>query len=247
MIEKNSQSKTGSLFEKIIHNKEFLFLCGILFVGLVLRAAYLSEIVKDPDFTTPTTDAAYHDYWARALVSGDWTQLGKMNDPQIQSTPYFRPPGYPYFLAFVYWLTGSSFLAARIVQMGIGLINCILPNDIPHHTEEVSWSVPPWGVTGHQLSPDIGAILTHQFAQSYWDAFNSTMAIHISIQIPATWSQTWEFRGFANNHHLSGATRPTITVITDWTADSSPLLKLVLADFGTEDYIDLQPLVDNKF
>ncbi len=107
----------------------WLVLVGILLSGAVLRVSYLREIVKSPSFSHPQIDAGYHDYWARALAGGDWkisegfTETG---DPEIRTIPYFRPPGYPYFLAFVYYLSGGSYLAARIFQMSLGLVNCLL-------------------------------------------------------------------------------------------------------------------------
>jgi len=105
---------------------ELIVLAVILLIGLFLRGSYLLEIVKNPDFTAPEIDAAFHDYWARGLADGDWSPSENMSDPEIRSTPYFRPPGYPYFLTLVYLLSGSSFLAARIVQMWLGLANCVL-------------------------------------------------------------------------------------------------------------------------
>ncbi len=107
----------------------WLVLAAILLVGAMLRASYLREIVHNPDFSLPQVDPAYHDYWARGLALGDWTlpkNLGNWSDPQIRSTPYLRPPGYPSFLAGVHYLTGGSYLAARIAQMSLGLVNCIL-------------------------------------------------------------------------------------------------------------------------
>jgi tetratricopeptide (TPR) repeat protein len=105
---------------------ELLILSVILLTGLFLRISYLLEIIKSPDFTVPMVDAAYHDYWARGLANGSWAVPNNRSDPQIRSTPYLRPPGYPYFLALVYFLSGSSFLAVRIVQIGLGLVNCVL-------------------------------------------------------------------------------------------------------------------------
>lgn len=96
-------------------------LCALLAVGALLRGLYLAEIVDAPDFTAPQVDGGYHDTWARALLSGNWAPPPHQHDPLIQTTPYFRPPGYPYFLAFVYWLTDSSYLGIRIVQMTLGL------------------------------------------------------------------------------------------------------------------------------
>jgi len=112
--------------QKTLRTSEILILTAILLTGLVLRGLYLSEIRKNPDFTVPMVNAAYHDYWARGLASGEWPVPDNRNDPEVRSTPYLRPPGYFYFLALVYLLSGSSFLAVRIVQMALGLVNCVL-------------------------------------------------------------------------------------------------------------------------
>ena len=103
-----------------------LVLAGILLSGLALRISYLREIVNNPDFSLPQLDACFHDYWARGLVAKDWTIPKNYNDPRISVSPYFRPPGYPFFLALIYYLSGCNYLAARIVQMGLGLVNCLL-------------------------------------------------------------------------------------------------------------------------
>ncbi|MBA7486416.1 Beta-barrel assembly-enhancing protease [subsurface metagenome] len=106
-----------------------LALAGIILLGLVLRISYLREIVHNPDFSFPQIDAGYYDYWARGLATGDWTvpeNFSNFVDPEIRVSPYFRPPGYPFFLAFVYHLSNGSYLTARIVQMALGLANCVL-------------------------------------------------------------------------------------------------------------------------
>ncbi|MDI6826939.1 MAG: glycosyltransferase family 39 protein, partial [Armatimonadota bacterium] len=107
-------------------SRELIILAFILLVGASVRGLYLKEIVGTPGFDSPGLDAGYHDYWARALVSGDWAPPHGFRDPEIQRTPFFRPPGYPYFLAFIYLITGSSHLWACIFQMTLGLINCVL-------------------------------------------------------------------------------------------------------------------------
>ena len=103
-----------------------LVLALILIGGMLLRAAYLSERVQAPDFRVPLKDAAYHDYWARALVSGDWTPPPGEPDPRIREVPFMRPPGYPYFLAGLYALTGGSYAGAIAGQMLLGLVNVLL-------------------------------------------------------------------------------------------------------------------------
>ncbi len=105
---------------------DWIALGAILVFGLVLRIVYLTEIDGSPAFRYPAYDAAFNDYWARCLASGEWSAPEFYPDPQIQDTPFFRPPGYPYFLAGVYVLTGQSYLGARIVQMLMGLASVVL-------------------------------------------------------------------------------------------------------------------------
>ena len=106
--------------------RPWLVLAAIVLVGLLLRASYLREIQDAPDFEAPRRDAEMYDYWARAMLSGDWTPPPGRTNPQIPATPYTRPPGYPYFLALVYWLSGDGYWAARAVQMTLGLLSTIL-------------------------------------------------------------------------------------------------------------------------
>jgi tetratricopeptide (TPR) repeat protein len=74
-------------------------------------------------------DACFHDYWARALLSGNYEDLppgAAGMDPEIQEHPYFRPPGYPLFLGGAYALCGASHEGARAIQMALGLVNVLL-------------------------------------------------------------------------------------------------------------------------
>ena len=105
---------------------EIAILVAILLVGALIRGLYLAEMVRAPDFAYPGVDPGYHDYWARGLVTGDWTKYPPFPNPHIQTTPYFRPPGYPYFLALIYLLTHCNLVAARIIQMAIGLLSAFL-------------------------------------------------------------------------------------------------------------------------
>ena len=52
---------------------EYVALAGILLLGVILRLWYLSQIVHAPDFAAPQQDPAVFDWYARALVTGDWT------------------------------------------------------------------------------------------------------------------------------------------------------------------------------
>ncbi len=107
-------------------NRERWLLAAILAAGFLLRLTYLLEISRAPDFDRPQFEAQYHDYWARAIVTGDWTPPAGVTDPEIRSRPYFRPPGYPFFLALIYRLAGPGYWWPRVLQMAMGLVSCLL-------------------------------------------------------------------------------------------------------------------------
>ncbi len=106
--------------------REWICLTAILALGLFLRLWYFSELVHAPDFRALRQDLDVQDYQARAMLSGDWTVRDGENDPEIPTTPYYRPPGYPYFLAIVYWFSNGSYLAPRLVHFALGLTTATL-------------------------------------------------------------------------------------------------------------------------
>ena len=107
--------------------RDWVLVSAILVLGLILRVWYLAEAVHAPDFSAPQQDPAVMDYHARAIVTGDWSlPPGAETDPEIRTTPYFRPPGHAYFLAVVYFFTGGSYLAPRIVNTVTGLLSIVL-------------------------------------------------------------------------------------------------------------------------
>ncbi len=107
---------------------EKVAIVAILVVGAVLRCAYLYEIRDDPGLAHPAVDNGFNLYWARGLDTDDWTlppdSVGR--DPQIQTTAYQRPPGYPYVLAVLHRLTGGGPLAIRGLQLTGGLLAVFL-------------------------------------------------------------------------------------------------------------------------
>lgn len=92
-----------------------------LVLALLCRGIYLAEIRDTPEFTHPGLDAAYHIYWARGLAEGNWNNFQGREDPQLYRFPYYRPPGYAFFLALVFRLCGSGPLWPRIFQFALGL------------------------------------------------------------------------------------------------------------------------------
>ena len=97
----------------------------ILAVAALIRILYFLEIRTLPDFTHPGLDAGYHDYWARGIAFGAWTPPPNQPDPLLRTEPYFRPPGYPWFLAGIYRLTGGRPAPAHLAQFALGLLNLV--------------------------------------------------------------------------------------------------------------------------
>ena len=95
----------------------------VLAAAALLRGMYFLEIRTRPDFNFLGLDAGYHEYWARGIAFGHWTPPFGQPDPQIRTQPFFRPPGYPYFLALVYRLSGGSLSVARLIQFALGVLN----------------------------------------------------------------------------------------------------------------------------
>lgn len=108
---------------------QWSFVAGVMAILLLaagVRVAFLSSSLDQPDLALPSLDADYHHYWASALVSGDWKPPRGEADPLIRQTPFFRPPGYPYWLAAVYGVFGPKVLAAKIAQAVMGMLSLLL-------------------------------------------------------------------------------------------------------------------------
>ena len=89
----------------------------ILFaVALGLRLLVLVELSDCPSFAMPLVDSEIYDRAARGLAEG--RGLGEAF--------YFQPFLYPFSLGVVYALTGSSIIAAKVVQALVGAITCAL-------------------------------------------------------------------------------------------------------------------------
>ncbi|MEN6627434.1 MAG: tetratricopeptide repeat protein [Candidatus Sumerlaeia bacterium] len=118
---------TSTSPHRSIARREWAALAAVLAVALGLRLAYFHAFVADPSLRQPVVDAVFHDYWARGLVTGDWSTGGNFPNPMIPFTPFAKPPGYVYFLSAIYRAAGpSSILAVIAVQMAMGLLNAAL-------------------------------------------------------------------------------------------------------------------------
>ena len=104
----------------------WIALALILLVGGALRIGYYQERVQAPDFQYPLLDAEFHNYWANGLVTGDWSTPWDKPDPHIQDEAFFRPPGYPYALAFLYQVFGHAPQIPLVIQLILGLLNALV-------------------------------------------------------------------------------------------------------------------------
>jgi 4-amino-4-deoxy-L-arabinose transferase-like glycosyltransferase len=85
-------------------------------LALAVRLVYLGEIAKSPTFHVPIIDSASYDQHARLLVEkGIFYQRF-----------FWQGFLYPFFLAVVYFLTGGSMLWARLIQILLGSLLCVL-------------------------------------------------------------------------------------------------------------------------
>jgi len=105
---------------------ELWILCVVCVAGLTVRLLYLQEVRQVPEFKILQVDALYYDYWARGLVTGDWTPPAGSLDPEIPARPFLQPPGYPYFLALIYKTVGVGRWAPAWIQLILGLVNVLL-------------------------------------------------------------------------------------------------------------------------
>ncbi|MCI0452436.1 MAG: glycosyltransferase family 39 protein, partial [Candidatus Latescibacteria bacterium] len=92
---------------------DWLQLGMVVGVALALRVAfYFLNRAFNPTFHFPVMDSLYHHEWALDLVAG--------GTPGTDA--FFRGPMYPYFLAVLYKLSGSSIAFAVFIQHLIGAL-----------------------------------------------------------------------------------------------------------------------------
>lgn len=108
--------------QNVFSYRHLVALFLILLSGLFIRGIYHVQHVHEPDYNSPILDPQLNDYWARALVSGDWTVPPHADNPEIRESPYGRPPGYPWLLGGIYAVSGSSYHGPRILQFFMGML-----------------------------------------------------------------------------------------------------------------------------
>jgi 4-amino-4-deoxy-L-arabinose transferase-like glycosyltransferase len=97
-------------------SRELVTVSSLFCLAFVIRLIYLLQIRSSPFFTTPVTDPGWHDAWAMEIARGDW----------VGQVVFFRAPLYPYFLGVLYSLFGHDYFMARLVQILLGSISCVM-------------------------------------------------------------------------------------------------------------------------
>jgi tetratricopeptide (TPR) repeat protein len=112
--QKGKQTKTKKpVFEK----KELKIILSILALGFLLRLIYILETQSSPFIQNLFSDSKIYYDWAKDIASADnW----------LGDKVFFMSPGYPYFLAVVFKLVGSSIFTIRIIQALISVTNIFL-------------------------------------------------------------------------------------------------------------------------
>jgi 4-amino-4-deoxy-L-arabinose transferase-like glycosyltransferase len=91
---------------------ERLAVGAILFLGLVLRLAYLLEYrAKSVFYGQLMLDAQVYEDWARRIAAGEWLGGGV----------FYHAPLYPYLLALIFKAFGDRYLPIYLLQMLLGL------------------------------------------------------------------------------------------------------------------------------
>jgi tetratricopeptide (TPR) repeat protein len=89
---------------------------GIFVLALVVRAVYLYDSSDNPTFLAPVVDSLTYDLNARDLANG--LAMGR----EFFWQQFF----YPFFLSTVYFISNSSIVFAKVVQILIGSVTSVL-------------------------------------------------------------------------------------------------------------------------
>jgi len=88
----------------------------VLAAGLSVRVLYWFLYSRTPFFHSPVVDASFFNIWAQNIVAGQ----------NFQPDVFFKPPLYPYVLAFIYRTFGETITSVYVLQSLLGLANCLL-------------------------------------------------------------------------------------------------------------------------
>ncbi|MHC4645165.1 MAG: tetratricopeptide repeat protein [Planctomycetota bacterium] len=88
----------------------------VFLAALFVRAVYLYDSGDNPTFLAPVVDSATYDLIARELAEG-WGMSREF---------FWQQFFYPFFLSLLYFISNSSIVFAKIVQVVFGSVTCVL-------------------------------------------------------------------------------------------------------------------------
>ncbi len=98
-------------------NRQRLLVGAVGLAAFGLRYLYVFQSTDSPFFDFPQVDAKTYTDTAIRLADGQW-----QGDPE----PFWQPPLYPYFLGLVFWISSPGYYLPRLIQAGLGALNCVL-------------------------------------------------------------------------------------------------------------------------
>ena len=98
-------------------SKKILITVVIIFlIAVSVRLTNLIIIKSNPYFDSPIMDEKYHEEWAQEIATGNL----------FERSPFYRAPGYPYFLGLIYTVFGKGYFIPRLIGIIIGALSCAL-------------------------------------------------------------------------------------------------------------------------
>ena len=94
---------------------DFIIVIAIFIIAIIVRILFIQQITHSP-LTYFSIDDEYYNVWALEISKGNI--IGK----EI----FYGLPFYPYLLGLIYFLFGHSILIARIFQIVLGSVSCVL-------------------------------------------------------------------------------------------------------------------------
>jgi 4-amino-4-deoxy-L-arabinose transferase-like glycosyltransferase/Flp pilus assembly protein TadD len=88
----------------------------IFLLAFTIRIINLIVIKDNPYFESPIMDEKYHDEWAQEIATGKL----------FERTPFYRAPGYPYFLGLIFAIFGHGYFIPRLIGIIFGALSCAL-------------------------------------------------------------------------------------------------------------------------
>ncbi len=115
-IDKSDEGQTKTESTESLAKRSLLIACAIFSLALTIRLIYLYESPANPSFRAPIVDSDTYDETARQFAEGQG--LGK--------SFFWQPFFYPFFLSVIYFFSGNSIIAAKVIHVLLGSLTCAL-------------------------------------------------------------------------------------------------------------------------